>query len=289
MNTTSTIHPSARSAGCRGRRRVVRIAAAVAATALVAGCGDDAPGEASRALAASSDAAAGPATTDADPHGEGATTAGCDAYTEVTLAFNGEPDPAALTQLLDELEAEAPDAVAAELTTMIVAARSVLASGGEDFGPFETVAFQDAMSTVDPFMFEHCEYEHELEVVAHEYEFEGLPDSLAAGRTAILLSNHGSEAHEIAVMRKAEGTTETWDELLALPQDEAMAKVVAVGGGFAGRSGDQSLVIVDLEPGEYVALCFVPVGTSFVADGQVTEGDGPPHFTQGMRHEFTVG
>ena len=37
------------------------------------------------------------------------------------------------------------------------------------------------------------------------------------------------------------------------------------------------------EPGNYAAVCFVSVGSV----GE-TEGDGPPHFTQGMVHEFTV-
>jgi hypothetical protein len=35
----------------------------------------------------------------------------------------------------------------------------------------------------------------------------------------------------------------------------------------------------ELEPGEYVMVCFVSVGGA---------EDGPPHFTQGMKYEFTV-
>lgn len=76
-------------------------------------------------------------------------------------------------------------------------------------------------------------------------------------------------------MAKAEGTTESWGELLALPEEEVGDKVVEVAGGFAGRTGDQSLVIADLEPGDYLAVCFVPAGTSVNDDGSFVEGEGP--------------
>lgn len=43
--------------------------------------------------------------------------------------------------------------------------------------------------------------------------------------------------------------------------------------------GDEGSALVTLEPGDYAMVCFVPVG-----GGE----DGPPHFTEGMLHEFTV-
>ena len=47
-------------------------------------------------------------------------------------------------------------------------------------------------------------------------------------------------------------------------------------------------MVADLAPGEYIALCFIPVGTSMSHDGEFVEGTGAPHFTEGMQHEFTV-
>ena len=47
--------------------------------------------------------------------------------------------------------------------------------------------------------------------------------------------------------------------------------------------GDSDYGMGELTPGEYVAFCPIPVGST--ADG---EGDGPPHFAQGMVETFTV-
>ena len=90
------------------------------------------------------------------------------------------------------------------------------------------------------------------------------------------------------MLRKNEGVTESWDELLQLPEEEAMEFVTEVGGAFAPTKGSVGLGVFELEAGEHIALCFIPVGTSMGADGEFVEGDGPPHFVEGMRHEFTV-
>jgi hypothetical protein len=42
--------------------------------------------------------------------------------------------------------------------------------------------------------------------------------------------------------------------------------------------------MADLTSGSYAAVCFIPVGSV----DEETEADGPPHFTQGMKTEFTV-
>jgi hypothetical protein len=75
---------------------------------------------------------------------------------------------------------------------------------------------------------------------------------------------------------------------VALPEDEAMTKVNEVGGTFAATKGSNGLMVADLTPGEYIALCFTPAGTSIGDDGEFVEGPGAPHFTEGMQHEFAV-
>jgi hypothetical protein len=210
----------------------------------------------------------------------------CDPYLAVTAQFNGEPDPARLTPLLDQVDDEAPEDLADSLAVMTGAARMVLEKG--DFSAFESDEFSEAQGTVDPWMFEHCEFDRKEEVTASEFKFEGLPSEMKAGTVAILLSNAGAEAHEMAILRKADGVTQSWDEILALPMEQAQELVVSAGGAFAPNKDAQGLAVVDLTPGEWLAACFVSAGTTVAADGTMTEGTGTPHFMHGMMKEFTV-
>ncbi len=285
----------------RTRRQVVATLMLVGLTAgMLAGCGDDdseatdtgtdttAAGDAG---ASDTTAADGTETTEAagTDDATGASAEVCTAYGDISMALggDGEPDPDALNTMLDTLDAEAPEEIADSLQVMIAGARTVIESGGEDFSAFEEPEFGEAQGEVDPYLFENCEFDAKAEVTAREYSFEGMPDEIEAGRVAILLTNEGVEAHEIGIGRKAEGVTESLEELLALDEGELMEKVEPVGGAFAPTTGSQGLAILDLEEGEYVGLCFVPVGTS-VEDGEEQEGDGPPHFEEGMSLEFTV-
>ena len=212
----------------------------------------------------------------------------CSPYVNITLALSSEaPDPEMMTETLDELDAAIPEDLEDPLPVMTGAAREVLASGGEDFSPFETEEFTAAQAEVDPWMFENCEFEQKLEVNTIEYGFDGLPEELEAGVTAILLTNNGAQMHEMAMLRRNEGVTESWQELLELPEEEAMTKATFVGAGFVPMTDSTTLVVADLEAGEYIALCFVPDG-SMMHDGEMTEGTGPPHFVEGMMQEFVV-
>ena len=80
-----------------------------------------------------------------------------------------------------------------------------------------------------------------------------------------------------------DGATETLDEIFALPEEEIFGKITPVNASFAfpGASDTGSWNLTD--PGSYAVVCFVPVGSV----GE-TEGDGPPHLTEGMVQEFTV-
>ena len=76
---------------------------------------------------------------------------------------------------------------------------------------------------------------------------------------------------------------ETLDEIFAGPHEEIFGKITPVNAAFA-PPGESDAGSWNLEtPGNYAVVCFIPVG----AVGE-TEGDGPPHLTEGMIHEFTV-
>lgn len=211
----------------------------------------------------------------------------CEAYTQITVLMNGEPDPTALTELVTTVEENAPDAIAEPAGVMTGAVEQLLASGGEDYSALEAPEFAAAQSEVDPYVFENCEFDGTFAVTGEDFSFAGIPESVESGVVAILFANEGSEAHEIAIMRRNDGVEESFEELLALPEEEAMDKVTPVGGAFAPSTGSKALLVSELEPGDYMAICFVPTGTTI--DGTtVTEGSGDPHFVHGMHQEFTV-
>ena len=89
-------------------------------------------------------------------------------------------------------------------------------------------------------------------------------------------------------MKIADGEERSIDELLALPQEEVEAVVSDVGFVFAPPSLG-SWTTLDLEPGRYAALCFIPVGTTpDVLQSGAPPEEGPGHFMEGMVTEFTV-
>ena len=232
-------------------------------------------------------------TAPTTPGAQTASTEGaCGAYTDITMALASEPesDPATwfeqtILPMADDLDANKPSDISSELDTMIGAVHEVADSG--DMSAFEDPGFNEAKGTVDTYMFENCDFDQKIEVSGSEYAFEGLPDTIPAGQVAIMFTNDGMEEHEIVVASKKDGVTESFDDLLQLPEEEAMPKINMKGSAFAPRKGDQGLLIADFEPGDYAALCFVPTGTTMDAEGE-HQGDGPPHFVQGMKSEFTV-
>ena len=119
-------------------------------------------------------------------------------------------------------------------------------------------------------------------MTAKDFSFEGIDDEYEAGSMSFKFTNEGAEDHEIAIARKNDGVTESFEELLALPEEEAMTKVTFVTRGFAS-AGETGYATGVLEPGEHIAVCFIPQGTI----GE-TEGTGQPHFMLGMSQEFTV-
>lgn len=70
-----------------------------------------------------------------------------------------------------------------------------------------------------------------------------------------------------------------------MPQEETMELATVVGAPALAPPGTDAYTVVDLEPGEYVAVCFIPVGTTAL-DGPPPEG--PPHAMQGMVAELVV-
>jgi plastocyanin len=127
----------------------------------------------------------------------------------------------------------------------------------------------------------------QIEVTGVEYAFQGVPATAASG-TTFTFRNDGSELHEMVVFRKNPGVTQTFEELLALPEAEAFALVTPVGGTMTAPGSTAPTTVTVTEPGEHLMVCFVPVGTTSASIDPSSPPTGEPHFTRGMLAEFDV-
>ena len=241
----------------------------------------------------------GTETTAAEGDGEGDLETYCEKTAEIEATLGPGPDidfesatPAELTaaakdfaggatDLAADIQEAAPSAVRADIDVLVGALSEVAETG--DFGAFEQPEVEEASTRAHAYDLESCGWQR-VDVSAVDYEFKGIPSEPEAGTTSFEFSNDGTELHEMILIRKNDDTEETFDELLAMPEEEARTKTSSVGAAFAEPGEEGVYVVADLTPGEYIAICFIPVGT---ADAE-TEVDGPPHFTQGMKTEFRV-
>jgi plastocyanin len=129
------------------------------------------------------------------------------------------------------------------------------------------------------------------EVVGVEYAFENVPDSVAVG-TELSFRNGGAEAHEMVLARKNAGVTTSFEELLAMPEEESAKLVTFVGQLMADPGETAEGTLTADAAGDYLMICFFPQGLTEIPEG--TPGPdaslpvGAPHFTLGMLKEFTV-
>ncbi|GAA2543491.1 hypothetical protein [Pseudonocardia hydrocarbonoxydans] len=260
-------------------RRGAAVLAAAALLVTLAACGG-AP--------ATAPAAPAPAPADRTPEF-------CSALVQIESVFASSPPPEALPPealqgvLAQQLQAlgplfttaqeTAPAEIKDSVDTLVETSTQSLSTG--DFSGTESPAFAAAEDEVDATALADCGFE-ETSVTAVDFEFQGLPDSLPAGQSAVTLTNEGEDFHEIVLARINDDVTLPVADVLALPMEEALASVQLVGIVFAAP-GESDTSFIDATPGRYVAACFLPEGTT-----PTTEGTGPPHFTLGMLREFTV-
>lgn len=270
-----------------GARRWLVVALAASMVVLSA-CGDDDDNEA---------AEGGGATTTSAP---AALTAWCDDVVRIQVLEPEVPEDAPpeaqeaaeqkffddeVLPLLDKIEREAPASAKADVTAIVTFFRDKGPAAFEDdaFAPLETRA-NEAWARA-------CGAAAETAVTASDYEFRGVPPQLRVGYALFRFTNSGTELHEMILLRKKADTTESFDQLLELPEEEAKAKVDDAGGAFA-FPGDTDTAVVDLKAGDYAMLCFIPVGltpeAAMAAEKSGQGPQGPPHFTRGMKQEFKV-
>jgi|SRR5579863_2671592 hypothetical protein len=102
-----------------------------------------------------------------------------------------------------------------------------------------------------------------------DYTF-ALSQPLTAGRHTIKVETAPGQPHELVLVQLDPGKTEK-DLLAWMPKEQGPPPGHVVGGASPSTSGSPVYVSVDLVPGKYLLICFLP-------DGK----DGKPHFMHGM-------
>lgn len=187
----------------------------------------------------------------------------------------GDPGPDEIRAVAEVAPDEAKDAM------------ETVAAGFEDDpeGYFTTPEFTENFGTIAEVAANECADE-QASVDAVDYGFQGWPSDVSAGSYAITLNNTGAEMHEFVVLRKNDGVTESFDEIFAMEDESASEELLTFLGVTFAMPGQSAPGLYDLTaPGEYIAVCFLPVGSTPDAGDDL---EGPPHFTQGMSVEFTV-
>ena len=123
-------------------------------------------------------------------------------------------------------------------------------------------------------------------VEMREYAYVGIPERVAPGQQVWRVTTTGEQPHELALLRVPAGTT--FDQIMtvlttppdATPQPSGLAftDLIPVGGVGYLSPGRTAWAVLDLAPGRYAALCFVP-----------DRETGMPHAVMGMVAVFDVG
>jgi hypothetical protein len=194
-----------------------------------------------------------------------------------------------LRPLADKIVDAAPDEIKEEIDVLNDGVTELERTG--DFAVFEKAEFIEADKTVDEYTVENCGWK-EVNVTATDYAYGGVSPELEAGVTAFEFENNGTEHHEMVIHRKNDGVTQTFDQLLTLPEDQLEQNVTFFGYADAHPKEEGGHAVADLKPGQYSIICSIPVGSTPEAEKAAEESgkeiEGPPHFTRGMKTEFTV-
>jgi uncharacterized cupredoxin-like copper-binding protein len=114
-------------------------------------------------------------------------------------------------------------------------------------------------------------------VRASDFTF-AAPKSIAAGQTTFRLINDGKELHHVTILKLGAGKSiKDLQASMKNPIAAPPAWLVAVGGPNAAAPGATIEATLDLAPGNYVLVCFIP-----------SPGEEMPHAAKGMMLPLTV-
>jgi hypothetical protein len=107
-----------------------------------------------------------------------------------------------------------------------------------------------------------------------------LPGGIEAGEQTWRVVNSGQQLHHMVLLRLQEGMT--MDDVMAWMESEE-GPPPADEAGYVGvlSTGVSNYLTLDLTPGEYLAICFMP--------DHLGQASGQPHFMLGLMQNSTVG
>lgn len=115
-----------------------------------------------------------------------------------------------------------------------------------------------------------------ISVKGGDFSFEG-PAEVQSGWVTVNFQNVGKEAHHAQFARLNDGVTpQQIQDALKESEEKAMALVTLVGGPSVIDPNGNASVTMNLAPGQYMLLCFLP------------SADGVPHLAKGMVSLLTV-
>lgn len=199
----------------------------------------------------------------------------------IDQAFAGQGDPAAAFNTLLEL-ADVYGEVFAESTTdesvgmMLEPGTYLLVGSLETEGE---AAPQNTYSTLEVTGEPQAEApEADVTVQMVDFAF-ALPPGIQAGQQTWEVVNAGQQLHHMVLFKLNEGAT--MDDVTAFLESEEGPPPGEEAGYVGILSPDLSNYIeLNLTPGEYVAICFMP--------DHLGDATGQPHFMRGMMQSFTV-
>jgi hypothetical protein len=217
------------------------------------------------------------------------TQAFCDAAVKVDKAFGAVGDRGPTKKQAQELdkalsgaESTAPPEIAADMQSLAAITRSSAQSNQD---PSQNPTFEQNLAAIQQYRYNSCGYQ--LQATGIEYEFQGLPKTVPAGKVAIQFTDNGAELHELEVLRiKGKDSAK---KLAGLSEKELSKKAEEVGSTFA-MQGQTSYAFADMsKPGRYAVLCHLPVGsTSPQAVEEAFKEHAKTHAQRGMYAEITV-
>ena len=123
-----------------------------------------------------------------------------------------------------------------------------------------------------------------IAVTGSDYKFEGLPTEVASGTQLTFKNSATDEEHLLIVVRKNDDATKGLEDLLKNGTEEEQQSMTTQVGELDAAPGQTASGTIKLDqPGQYLALCPIPVGSM---SGPAS--DAMPHYMKGMYQLFTV-